>query len=181
MFNFRSQIIIKVLGYFFINLEKKHYINELAEILAVDPGNLFRKLKELETEGILFSEIQGNQRYYRLNKKYPLFNELKKSFEAKYGLVSLLKNKLSKLKNLQEAYIFGSFANNSFQQESDIDILLIGEHSPLEAKRLILPLQNIFKRDFNIIDISTADLEKKKKQNDEFIKNIFSHKIIKLK
>lgn len=180
MLGFRSKITIKLLEYYFLNPEKKNYINELADILKIDPGNLFRKLKELEAEGIFISETHGNQKYFGLNKKYPLLKEIKKTFEAKYGLINLLKDKLSKLNGLKEAYIFGSYANNSLQQESDIDIFLVGSHSSLEAKRLILPLQQIYKREFNFIDLTSKELDKRKKQKDNFVQNIYSQKMIKV-
>jgi len=57
---------------------------------------------------------------------------------------------------------------------------LIGDHSPLEAKRTILPLQKVVGREINIIDISEKELKSRKKTNDDFIKDIFSKKIIKL-
>lgn len=180
MFEFRSQITIKVLRYFLLNQKRRHYVNELADLLKMDPGNLFRKLKELESEGIMASEMQGNQRYFRLNKKYPLLHELKHFFRAKYGIEEILKQKFSKLKGLQEAYIFGSYAKNSIQQESDIDLLLVGEHSTLEAKRLILPLAKEIQREINIVDFSSTEFKKKKKAGDEFLKNIFSRKNIKI-
>ena len=179
MLGFRSQITIKILGYYFLNPTKKHYINELAEILKADRGNLFRKLRELEKEGLLKSEFSGNQKYFYLNKSYPLLKEIKKTYEAKYGLAPLLQAKLSRLPGLTAAYIFGSYARDSLQQESDIDLLLIGDHSALQAKRIILPLQELIKREINIIDLTPREFRARKKQ-DEFIKNIFSGKVIKL-
>ncbi len=180
MFEFRSKITIKVLRYFLLNKNRRHYVNELADLLELDPGNLFRKLKELEQEGILASEAQGNQKYFRLNKKYPLLRELEHFFLAKYGVEENLRQKLSKLKGLQSAYIFGSYAQNSLQQESDIDLLLVGSHYSLEAKRLILPLAKEIQREINIVDVSTTEFKKKKKTGDEFLKNIFSQKHIKI-
>lgn len=180
MRQFKSQVEIKVLGYYFLNPQAKHYINELADLLQVDPGNLYRKLKELEREGVLISEKSGNQKYYFLNKKYPLLRELKKTYEAKFGIENLLKNKLSSLKGLQEAYVFGSFAANKLQQESDIDVLLIGTHSSIAAKKLIVPLQNTIKREINIIDMTPDELKKRKKEKDRFIDDIFSKKMIRI-
>jgi predicted nucleotidyltransferase len=180
MLEYRSQITKKVLGYYFLNPEKARYINELADLLSVDPGNLFRKLKELEQEGVLVSEARGNQKYFSLNEKYPLLHEVKKIYNAKYGVASLLKNKINKLKGLQSAWIFGSYAKNTFQQESDIDLLLVGSHSSLEAKRLILPLEKDLGREINIVDMTEKDFESRKKKKDEFIKNIFSQKTIKI-
>ncbi|MBU1180398.1 nucleotidyltransferase domain-containing protein [Patescibacteria group bacterium] len=180
MIKLGSKIAIKILGYYFLNPDKKHYVNELAGMLEADPGNLFRKLQELQAEGILVSFKQGNQKYFGLNKKYPLLKEIKKTYNVKYGLTGRLKEIASRIKNLKEAYIFGSYAKNSLQQESDIDILLIGGHSALEAKRKILPLQNEIKREINIIDLTPKEFNLRKRRKDEFIKNIFSNKIIKL-
>jgi Fic family protein len=85
MLGFRSKVTIKILNYYFLNPQKSHYVNELARILIVDPANLFRKLKELEREGVLVSEMKGNQRYFSLNKNYPLLKELKKLLSCIYG------------------------------------------------------------------------------------------------
>ena len=181
MFQLRSKITIKVLGYYFLNPSKTHYINELASILDVDVGNLYRKLSELEREGVLFSEERGSQKYYGLNKLYPLIKEIERAYNAKYGFAHLLTGKADTIKGLKEAYIFGSYAKGSFQNESDIDLLLIGSHSSIEAKRVILPLQKILGREINIIDISPKELALRKKKGDDFIKNIFSHKMIKVR
>jgi len=180
MLGFRSKITIKVLNYYFLNPQKSHYVNELARILDVDPANLFRKLKELEKEGILVSEMKGNQRYFSLNKKYSFLKELKKTFEAKYGIFNLIKEKLNKLKGLKKAFIFGSLAKNTLSPESDIDILLIGRHSSLEAKRLILSLERTTGREINILDMTEEEFKKRKRQKDELLKNIFSGKVIKI-
>jgi len=180
MVKIRSKITLKILDYYFLNPDKKHYINELAEILDLDPGNLFRKLRELEQDGILISESRGNQKHYSLNKNYSLLKEFKKTYQARYGLSNLIKEKLARIKGLKEAYIFGSYASDSLNQESDIDILLVGEHSSIESKKLIIPLQKNIGREINIIDMTKKELNKRKKEGDEFIKNIFSNKVVKL-
>jgi len=139
MLNFRSKIAIKVLGYYFVNPARKHYINELARILDEDAGNLFRKLKDLEREGILSSEAIGNQRYFFLNKRYPLLKELKKAYEIKSSraaseatreverdLAIIDKNfeLLKKSYNVKKIGIFGSVAKNEQNKNSDVDILV---------------------------------------------------------
>lgn len=180
MFSLGSQITIKLLGYYFVNPDKRHYVNELAEKLALDPGNLSRKLKELEREGILTAEEQGNQKYYFLNKAYPLLREAEKMFDAKYGIAALLKKELGKVKGVKKAYIFGSFAKNTLQQESDIDVFLVGSHPSLEARRRLLPLQKRIGREINVIDMGTKEFERAKLMKDPFVENIFSGKIIEL-
>lgn len=180
MLSIKSKITQKLLTYYFSNLHAKHYVNELARILEVDPGNLDRKLGELEGEGFFVAEKQGNLKFFQLNKNYPLLEEVKKWYKLKYGMEKRLEKSLKNLPGLQEAYIFGSYAKGSFGSESDIDILLVGSHSSLSAKRLIAKTENDTKREFNIIDLTEKELRERKKNRDEFIKNIFKNKIIKI-
>ena len=180
MFDLKSKIATRVLGYYLLNPQKQHYINELAALIEADPGNLFRKLKELAAEGVLLSERRGNQNYFFLNQQYPLLKELKKSYEMKYGLTAILQKKLKKLSGLQDAYIFGSYAKGNLSVQSDIDLLLIGEHSSLAAKKLILPLQKTLKREINVVDLTLTEFQRRKKQKDPFFKNVFDGQVIKL-
>jgi len=180
MINIKSQITLKILDYYFINPEKSHYINELAKILEIDPGNLFRKLKELENDGLFLSELRGNQRYYSLNKKYPLLSEYKKIYNSQFGFPKILREKLKTVKGLKEAYIFGSFAKGNFSEESDIDLLLVGSHDYNSTGLMINKLEKKIKREINVIDYSEKEYEDRKKRGDDFLKNIFSDKIIKI-
>ncbi len=143
MFDLRSKITIKVLRYFFTNIDGKEYVSELARILSVDKGNLDRKLKELERDGLLLSDVQGNQKYYFLNKNYVFLNEVKSIYNNKYGVNDRLKVILKEVSGIKEAYIFGSFVNEDFQAESDIDVLIIGKHSAIEVQKVVLNLENM--------------------------------------
>jgi len=181
MLSFKSKIVEKVLGYYFLNPESQRYINELARILKVDAGNLDRKLKELESEGILISEEKGNLKYFFLNKNYALLKEIMNLYNAKYGIDKKLSELFANLKGLKEAYIFGSYAKNQMDTESDIDILLIGDHQSLQAKRMVAQMGDALQREINIVDMTETEFQKRKRNKDEFIENIFSHKNIKIK
>ena len=180
MFNLKSKITQKLLGYYFINPKAEHYINELARMLKLDVANLDKKLKELEKEGLFISEMQGNLRYFFLNKKYPLLGEIKKMYALNYGLEKKLAKTLKNLKGLQAAYIFGSYAKSNMNVESDVDVLLIGSHASLDAKRQIEKFEDEIKREINVIDMTEKEFLKRKKTKDEFIANIFQNKIIKI-
>ncbi|EKD46396.1 MAG: 3,4-dihydroxy-2-butanone 4-phosphate synthase/GTP cyclohydrolase II [uncultured bacterium] len=101
MFNIGSKITEKLLNYYFSAPDANHYINELARLLDVDPGNLDRKIKELEKEGIFISQINGNQKYFSLNKKYPLIVELEQFHALKYGAD---KNETQKIKQTKSNF-----------------------------------------------------------------------------
>ena len=180
MFNLKSDLTIKVLGYYFLNPQARHYVRELAEILKVDPGNLSRKMSELKQEGLFLVEAEGKNKYFILNKKFSLLAEYKSIYELKFGLVETLKKRFKKIADLQEAYIFGSYAKGQFQELSDIDILIVGDHSFKEVLKIIVPLEKTLGREINLIDYSVADFKAKKKEKDDFLTQVFNGRVIKL-
>lgn len=78
MVSLRSGVTRKVLNYFFVNPQESLYVNELSRKLDLDKRNLVKKLKELESEGLLKSELRGNLKIYSINKSYPLYKEYQK-------------------------------------------------------------------------------------------------------
>ena len=180
MLSFKSKITQKVLNYFFINQTAKLYVNELAKKLEVDPKNLLRKLNELEREGLFISEFSGRQKYYSLNKSFPLLKLYKEMFFGTFGVENILKKMFYKDNNVFEAYIFGSYASNKMDKFSDIDLLIIGNHSSVNMINKINKIQKEIDREINIINMSLTEFNKKR-HTDNLLINIFSNKIIKLK
>lgn len=181
MISLKSQITQKILNYYFLNPHARHYINELAQILEMDPKNTDRKLKELEQEKILKSEFFGNQRYFSLNKGSPMAKVYKNLVSRTIGLEQQLKSALGKVKGLKQAYIYGSYAKNKMDSGSDIDILAIGSHSVLQLQKAVNPIQKFCGRAINVTNLTEQELKEKKKKGNSFIANIFSSKTIKLK
>lgn len=154
-------------------------MRDLGRILGEDASNLSKKLRNLENENILLSEENGTKKYF-LNKGYTLLPEVEKIFWGTYGLPQVLSKALKKIPGLMQAFIFGSYAKGSFSEKSDIDILLIGSHSSLAAKRIIIPFQKTLGREFNIIDMTKGEFDKKIRKKDAFLISIMKGKLIQL-
>ncbi|EKD65317.1 MAG: hypothetical protein ACD_50C00118G0003 [uncultured bacterium] len=168
----RSSVSKKILSYFFSNKKAENYGRELARILDVDPKNLHSKLKEFERNGLIVSEKKGNQRYYKLNKFFPLLKEYEKIIGKELPPEVLLKEKLSLVKGIKEAYIFGSYAKGKADSNSDVDVLIIGNHKALEAQKAVLSLQRELGREINIIDMTTQEFNRKIAMKNPLIKDI---------
>lgn len=180
MISLRSKITIKLLDYYFLNPDAEVYINELARILEIDPKNTETKLKELEKEGLFKSEFRGKQRYFFLAKDNPVLEHYRQIFLKTRGIEKRLKDALNGIKGIKEAYLFGSYASNNMDSSSDIDLLAIGTHSVLELQRALTKLQKDTGREFNVMNLSEKEFEKKRKNKDPFINSIFKTKIISL-
>ncbi|MEA3450125.1 MAG: nucleotidyltransferase domain-containing protein [Patescibacteria group bacterium] len=180
MIEIKSKEIKQILVYFLFNQQKKVYSSEIANLLDLDVSNTGKALNKIVKEGILKKEKRGGHWFYCLNKDYPMFSEVKKIILFKYGLDVLLKKKLKKLKGIEEAYIYGSYAKGGLEAESDIDILLIGNHSVSEALGIFLKLQKYFGREFNSFDMDREEFEKKIKNKDDFLRDIFNNEHIRI-
>lgn len=180
MISLRSKVAIKLLDYYFLNPDARHYINELARILGLDPKNTESKLKEFEANGLFNSEFRGKERYFFLAKDNPILEHYRQIFLKTYGLEKKLKDALSSIKGVGEAYIYGSYASNKMDSSSDIDILAIGSHSVLELQRLLAKLQKGTAREFNVTNMEAEEFKAKKKSGDPFIRQVFSGKTLRL-
>jgi len=180
MISLRSKVTIKLLDYYFLNPQAQVYINELARLLELDPKNTETKLKELEKGGLLKSEFRGKQRYFFLAKNNPVLEHYRQIFLKTHGIEKRLKDVMGNIKGLGEAYLFGSYASNKMDFSSDIDLLAVGAHSVLELQRVIAKFQKDTGREFNVVNLSTKEFEKKKNNKDPFINGILKTKTIKL-
>jgi predicted nucleotidyltransferase len=180
MIQIKSKVAIKILDYYFINPQARHYINEIARMLELDPKNVNQKLKEFEKDGFFKSEFQGKERYFFLAKENPVLEHYRQIFLKTYGLEKKLKEALNNIVGIKEAYIYGSYAKDVMDSASDIDILAIGTHSVLDLQKSVSVLQKNIGREFNIINMSEREFAAKKNDKDAFIRGIFKTKVIRL-
>ena len=177
MFSLKSKITRSVLGYFMLHEKAELYVNEMARRFSLDDGNLARKLKELEQEGILKSRLRGKERYYSLNSSFPLLKEYKRIILKTVGFEGTLSNALKQLKGVEKAYIFGSYAEDKMDVASDVDLIVVGNHSTVELQKKISEVQKSVDREINVISMGSYEYQKKMKR-DPFLKSVHLKKKI---
>lgn len=77
-----SKVRRAVLAYFVDNPEAEGGVRELARELKLAPQLVHRELINLEGWGFLFSSKRGNQRAFRLNRKFPYLTAMRNLFMA---------------------------------------------------------------------------------------------------
>jgi len=174
MINFNNEKIQHILSFFFLNPRRRSYLKQLSEDLSIDKGNLSRYLASLAAEGVLSVEEEGRQKYFSLNNTYKFLSELKKITANDIKPEQLIKKSLAKIPGLENAYIFGSYAAGNFSNQSDIDLLLVGSHNPIFARRQLVMLQKRLGREINTIDYTRAEYEKKMTEKDGFLAKVIS-------
>jgi predicted nucleotidyltransferase len=134
----------KVLAEFCSDYSKRIYGGQVAKKLKMNQKTVANVLNALEKQNIIKYSTEGKNKYYFLNKLNPQISDTlkilelgrKNNFVAKYSkfreLFIALEKKASGI-----LIIFGSYANFTSNEKSDLDILIlgkIGEVKDLEEK-----------------------------------------------
>lgn len=181
MLNFLKKGSGEIINLFFKNPEKEYYFREIAKNLNKEPSHYQRYLDNLVEDRILLDERRGNMRFFRLNKEHPLYEEIKSIISKTSGLENELKELVDKLDNVECAFIFGSIAKGTENNNSDIDLMLIGNINQDALVTMISSLEGKIAREINYHIYSSQEIIKKIKEKNNFISNIFLSPIIKLK
>ena len=176
----KSIITKKILNYFFINPNESLYVNELSRKLVLDKRNLVKKIKELEREGILTHETRGNLKLYSINRQFPLYDEFRKIVMSITGLEEQLRRLLQGVSHIKEAFVFGSYAKDTMDAHSDIDVFVVGDVSAITLQKSILGLQRDLGREFNVTIMGEIEYQKRVKEKEPFISGILKQKRIKI-
>ena len=91
-----------ILEIFFNHPEKSYYLRELARMIEKEPGVFQKDINKLVEENILESYYEANRHFFKLNKKYPLYKELKSIFFKTIGIKGTLQRELGKIRGIEE-------------------------------------------------------------------------------
>jgi len=177
---FTSKTRVKLLTLFILNPDRELHIREIVRLIKENINAVRRELHNLEETGLLKSTKIGNMKQYTLNKNMPLYEELASMVLKTEGVAKILKEHLNELGSIQSAFIYGSFANNTAQVDSDIDIFIIGS---INEKKLIPALHDLEKqlsREINYVLFTPQEYTLRKRKKDPFIINVLKEPKISL-
>ena len=149
----------KLLALFFGQPDKSFYLNEVVRLADMGKGAITRELARLCESGLLVVSKQGNQNHYQANKASPIFNELASIVIKTFGVAGVLQAALTTLlPQLEQAFVYGSFAKSEDHADSDVDVMLVGDDlSYSEIMQLLEPAEVQLQRSVNPTVYSPAE------------------------
>ncbi len=180
MFAIRSKARQQVLAYYFTNPTARHHLRDLAEMLKIDPSNLSKDFGRLEREGLFRSEVSGRQKYFQLNRQYPLFHEVRTIVAKTIGAAPLISQCLKKIEGIDEAYLYGSFARNQQDAVSDIDVLLIGTPHEEVLSQAVRRLERQLGREIDYTVLTQKEFRSRRARKDAFLESVWHNERVSL-
>jgi predicted nucleotidyltransferase len=172
---FKSKTRKALFKLYFTNPESEYYLRQLERILDVPVSMIRKELVRLEQESVFLSHRKGNLLYYSLNKTYPLFSELKSIVFKTIGIEGALKQILVKIKGIELAFIYGSFAKKSENAASDVDLFIMGDIDDDLLIGEIRKTEDALKREINYTLYTRDEFKRKKVKKDSFILSLIEN------
>lgn len=180
MLDLRSKSRRRLLAFYFTNPTARLHVRELAKRLGVDPSNLSKELGRLERAGLFRSEVSGRQKYFRLNRKYPLFNEVRSIVAKTIGAIPMMAESLQQIEGIEDAWLYGSFARNQQDAASDVDVLVIGAPSAESLAAAVQKLERQLGREINYSVLTRKEWRSRRARKDVFLENVWHNKRVPL-
>lgn len=171
---FSSRARVAVLKLVLLNQAKTFYQREMAAQTGLPIRAIQREVARLFRIGLLGKTVSGNRIYYQINKNCPVYPELKSIMLKVGGIANLLKQYLheSKPQDIRLAFIYGSYARNTENLNSDIDLIIIGKVSARKVSGILAPAKSELKREINFVVYSEAEFRRKLSNKDHFLRGI---------
>ena len=176
---FTKYVQWKILAHFLANPTTPFHIKQLARILKVSPASVSSAVKSFETQELLVKEEKGLAHIYTLNADNPFITPLKKA----YGIAFVRSSKpedefLETDSGIISLAIYGSYADGSFDEKSDIDILIV---SSLKKEKFAEPARNLedkLHKEVNISVFKLSQWRNMSKDGDAFYKRIVENHLL---
>jgi predicted nucleotidyltransferase len=173
----KSKIRQKIILLFINNKGNDYYINKIARLVNTSAGTTQRELKKLLQNGFLVYERKGNLVLFRLNETNPLLKEIESIINKTIGIEGSLRTELQKIKGLEYAFIFGSYAKGDFNAKSDVDLYILGDIDEDRLHKSLNKVEKLLHREVNP-HISSLLEFKHKLRNSYFEKEILGKYIL---
>lgn len=181
---FGSKTRVKLLHLFLNNPGQPFYVREITRKIGEQINSVRRELSNMIEVGIITSDSADNKLYYQINQRYEYYVPLRAIFgdnktEAK--LISAATDNMSddyismlgSIGGLRLAVFAGILVKGS---ATPLDVVLVGEMSPLKVKAFIRNVEKNEGREINYSVLSYDEFYYRLSVRDRFITEILNGK-----
>lgn len=157
---------------------ERYHLRELARRVHTSAGTASRELGRLAADGLVVSEVEGRQRYFRVNTASPLYAPLRDIVRRTIGAPALLRRYLTGIEGVERAMIFGSCADGRLKADSDIDLLVIGTPDRDALTDALEAAGQELGRDVNEVVMTEHELDERRRRQAGFVQSVAAHRFV---
>lgn len=173
----RSETQARLLEAVILHPERSYTVPELAGKLGVTDMSVRRELDRMLDAAIVERDRIGRQGIYRASTGSPLYEPLRALMERSVGLEALLRDALADFPGIDAAVIYGSWAREQVDAESDIDVLVVGDVDYGSLMARLLDIQERSGREINVVTMRPDELRRRRAEGSGFVRDIVASPI----
>jgi predicted nucleotidyltransferase len=172
----RSAIRQRLLAQLIDTPRNRYHLRELARRAHTSAGTASRELQRLATDGLVVSEMEGRQRYFRVNTASPLYQPIRDLVRRTIGAPAVLRRHLADVPGIERAMIFGSYADGRLNADSDVDVLIIGTPDRDTLTEALEAAAGELAREVNEVVMTEVEYGERQQRKDGLVQSIVSHR-----
>ena len=155
---FRSEMQLRLLALLLLQPERSWTLDGLADALGAPRSSVHRELERAERAGLVRREAASRPHNFIAATDEPMFEPLSTLLQRSVGIEEELRAALRK-PGVEAAVIHGSWASGHRRPDSDIDVLVVGDASLRELRRVVRPIGQSAGRIIDIMVMSVTEFQ----------------------
>lgn len=133
-----------------------------------------KELKKLRNLQLVLCRRNGNRLYCKANSSHPLYPEIHSLVQKTTGLPAVLAALFQSRQDIDLAFIFGSMANDSYQAESDLDLMIIGDITLRELSGVLAGPRQSIGREINPYILRMDEFRDRCQKGEHFVTSVMA-------
>ena len=169
----------EILSLLLLNPTRQYHQREIFRLINKGNGAVQRELEKLKQAGYVCCKRRLNKHYYQANQDHIAYTALRDFICRTVGPVGQIYKALKhNSKTISIAFIYGSVAAYNAQEDSDVDLMIIGDVTYLELAKRLRKVQRKINREINTSIFTPQEFASRYDMNGGFIADIVSgHKL----
>lgn len=155
-----SKTRIKLLLKFFLNSNNRTYLRGLSQEFNESTNAIRIELNRFEEAGMLYSEHEGNKKFFSANIKHPLFTEIHNIVRKYVGIDHIVEHVIKHMGNVEKVYLVGKFSQGL--NSEIIDLVFVGEVNKSFLLELIEKAEPLIQRKIRFVCYEPAEFTAEK-------------------
>lgn len=122
-----SPAFARLVLHFALHGEEPEHVRALQRRSGLSMSSLHRELRRLESRGLVERVEEGPRVLYRAAGTHPGWKALRQLIRDFADPAEVVEEAISGVEGIEAAFVFGSFARGDAREDSDVDVLVVGD------------------------------------------------------
>jgi predicted nucleotidyltransferase len=172
---FPSPAMARLVVFFVVHPGGRIHLRELMRRASLPSASIQAELRRLSDMGALRRMDERGRVTYAADEAHPAWRAWMLLVRACAKPADILREALVDAPGLDGAFIFGSTARGDAREDSDVDLMLVGDPDAQEhAGRLVAEAAILIDREVDVVGYDRAELSRRRESGNPFVRHVLA-------